>query len=208
MTYQDTSRQALDSIQGEVSGDIDTKIINSLKPRGAQGRTCWEIEMETGLPHQSSSGNLRHLVERGIVCKTNLRRTNAGGRKCIVWVHKDFYDPHLHGQQPERKVVPNLRVMSEGALPCRFVVDDWRKSGEAASVYETELGVELAQGDLHSGSTFRVVLKASHDLLDELREAMQQHGAYAVFRVIPDVELVAAETKDDPKSQLKLFAGA
>lgn len=31
---------------------------------------------------------------------------------------------------------------------------DWKKIGESNSIYNTELGVELSSGDLHSGSVF------------------------------------------------------
>lgn len=57
---------------------------------------------------------------------------------------------------------------------------------ESASIYATELGVELAGGDLHSGTTWEaIILGLPADIKEEILAAYEQHGAYPVFRVVP-----------------------
>ena len=41
-------------------------------------------------------------------------------------------------------------------LKCKFIFYDWIKDGK--SVYQTEKGITLSDGDLHSGSTFNGVI--------------------------------------------------
>lgn len=70
-------------------------------------------------------------------------------------------------------------------MDCILVFEDWRRIGKPDSIYSTELGIELSSGDLHSGSCFSV--KVEFDYLKyhrEIREAMKNHNAYPVFRLI------------------------
>jgi len=68
----------------------------------------------------------------------------------------------------------------------RLVFEDWRKIGTADSVYQTEGGVRLSAGLLHSGTTFDASLKlVNHPAQErEIAEAFED-GFYPVFRVIP-----------------------
>jgi hypothetical protein len=63
-----------------------------------------------------------------------------------------------------------------GQLTVSFAFYDWLR--EAVSVYNnTEAGLQLSQGDFHSGTSFRGTLALDDDQVLELRQAMQ--GGYA-----------------------------
>jgi len=68
----------------------------------------------------------------------------------------------------------------------RLIFEDWRRIGQAESIYNTGLGVELSMGDLHAGSTWEAEILCPAITL-ELLEAFNAHQAYAVFRIIPKV---------------------
>jgi len=76
----------------------------------------------------------------------------------------------------------------ERTMKCRLVLDDWRLEGKADSIYSTELGLELSMGDLHSGTTWEGEIKVTPEIEEEIREAMKEHKAYPVFRVLPYCE--------------------
>ena len=73
-----------------------------------------------------------------------------------------------------------------------LVFDDWRGTRGLAlasgSIYGTALGQRLSEGHLHSGTTWHVEIDLPADISEELRDAYEKHGAYAVFRVIPEEE--------------------
>ncbi len=71
------------------------------------------------------------------------------------------------------------------SLDCRLVLEDWRKHGEPDSIYDTELGVELTMGDLHSGTTFPATVTLPAEVAREIEAAYAEHGAYPVFRLVP-----------------------
>ena len=69
-------------------------------------------------------------------------------------------------------------------MRCKLVLDDWRQLGNSESIYGTPLGWKLSLGDLHSGTTFDVEVRVSEDVEEEIIKAMQDHGAYPVFRLL------------------------
>lgn len=71
-------------------------------------------------------------------------------------------------------------------MKCALVVEDWRQRKCLGSIYQTELGTELAAGDLHSGSTFLSDIKLAPEIEEELKNAWEKHGAYVVFQIIPE----------------------
>ena len=77
---------------------------------------------------------------------------------------------------------------------CKLVIEDWRKIGESGSIYNTPLGVELSTGDMHSGTTFSAVVILEPNVEYEIQDAFVKHGAYPVFRFIPDIK---KETKGE-----------
>jgi predicted ArsR family transcriptional regulator len=79
--YQDTSREAWAAFLPH-SGTIDALIVGSLRDGP---KTCFDIEDDIDQPHQTVSGNLRHLVERGLVEDSGARGVSPRGRTVIVW---------------------------------------------------------------------------------------------------------------------------
>ena len=73
-------------------------------------------------------------------------------------------------------------------MKCKLIFNDWRKIGEAESIYNTELGIELSLGDLHSGSTFEADVILTDEIESDLKEAIKNNKAYAVFSVLPNVD--------------------
>jgi hypothetical protein len=86
INYQPTSRDAWESIDAD---SIDGKILRALDKAGIVGMMCWQVEQQTGLSHQSCSGNLRHLVERGWVVRSNRRGLTQTGRAAFYWIHRN-----------------------------------------------------------------------------------------------------------------------
>lgn len=94
-TYRETSREAWRPFL-PVSAHLDRLIMAVLELHCAEGATCQQIEACIDRDHQAVSGNLRHLVERGLVKPTKLRGLTRSGRKAIRWVTAGHYDPALH----------------------------------------------------------------------------------------------------------------
>ena len=84
MNYRETSRSALRRFEA-VSGDLDRDIVRALEAAGVYGATCEQIEERIGRSHQSVSGNLRHLVERGIIEDSGRKGVTRSGRAAIAW---------------------------------------------------------------------------------------------------------------------------
>ena len=83
MRYQATSAEAWESFRS-VTGCLDKQIVSALI-NSPDGLICQEIERDIGRIHQAVSGNLRHLVERGVITGTERRRKTYSGRDAIVW---------------------------------------------------------------------------------------------------------------------------
>ena len=64
----------------------------------------------------------------------------------------------------------------------KLIVEDWKQEGSNESIYNTELGVRLSLGDLHSGSTFTGEIELPVDALEDLKDAARLR-AYPVFRL-------------------------
>lgn len=76
-------------------------------------------------------------------------------------------------------------------MKVKLVFDDWRQNGNSDSIYDTELGVHLSSGDLHSGTLFDANLKFDELKFDEELENQillywKKYQAYPVFRVMPN----------------------
>jgi predicted ArsR family transcriptional regulator len=79
----DTSRAAAESIVPHVStieGEIRVLLIT------LGGCTCDEIEVETGLPHQTASARLKGLSDKGLIRDSGARRKTRSGRAARVYI--------------------------------------------------------------------------------------------------------------------------
>jgi len=81
-SYHETSREAWESIADRLSA-IDSAIVRTIEARG--GATGDEVETDTGMKHQTVTGQIRHLVEGGILRDSGTWRPNQNGRRCVVW---------------------------------------------------------------------------------------------------------------------------
>lgn len=80
---QDTSRDAARSIKDDantIRANVRMLIAQST------GLTCDEVEMKTGLSHQTASARIRELALLGDIKDSAQRRPTRSGRKAIVWV--------------------------------------------------------------------------------------------------------------------------
>ena len=70
-------------------------------------------------------------------------------------------------------------------MKIKLVFEDWRQVGKSESIYNTQLGMDLSCGDLHSGTTFDADITIPEDAEQEILQAYEDDKAYPVFRIIP-----------------------
>lgn len=75
-------------------------------------------------------------------------------------------------------------------LECKLIMEDWRQEGKSESIYDTELGIDLSMGELHSGTTFNARVEISADVAQEIENSYKEHGCYPVLRLIPNMNNV------------------
>jgi hypothetical protein len=57
-------------------------------------------------------------------------------------------------------------------MKIKLIFDDWKKQGK--SVYNTEKGIELSNGDFHSGTTFDGIIELNQEQHEELKQALEE----------------------------------
>jgi hypothetical protein len=80
---QETSIAALESLDPKVKAKREQQILAYIKTNG--DATCWEVETQLGLLHQSASSTITRLRSAGHVVDTGERRPTNTGRMAIVW---------------------------------------------------------------------------------------------------------------------------
>ncbi len=89
----ETSRQAAVSIQADTSR-LRKLVLNHIWMTVGIGATCDEVEVESGLSHQTCSARFRELAQRGqIIMKRDgegrpVTRKTRSGRAAQVWIVK------------------------------------------------------------------------------------------------------------------------
>lgn len=78
---RDTSRQAAQSIARHVTR-LASEVLEYIQ---AKPRTCWEIEVVSGMSHQTVSARVRELNLKGRIRDSGERRPTGSGRAAIVW---------------------------------------------------------------------------------------------------------------------------
>jgi hypothetical protein len=81
-------------------------------------------------------------------------------------------------------------MMSRLYYKVDLVFADWQRDGY--SVYNTERGIELSNGDFHSGTTFECAIHMGREEFEELCKAISE-GYEPLFRVYIPPE----ETQDE-----------
>jgi len=78
-----------------------------------------------------------------------------------------------------------------------LVFDDWRQVGNPNSIYNSELGIQLSSGDLHSGTMLEAEISFSDEQIEkEIIEACEGHGAYPVFSLFLQARPLNPEKAD------------
>jgi len=81
----DTSKDAAESMVPHV-GRLQGVILDHVR-RSPTGFTCDEIEIITGLRHQSASARVRELFLKGMIRRDGKRKTSSGRQAHVyVWV--------------------------------------------------------------------------------------------------------------------------
>lgn len=75
-------------------------------------------------------------------------------------------------------------MASKIAVRVKMVLDDWRRVGEVDSIYDTERGIQLSLGDLHSGTTFDATIVLREEVMKEIMLAWKQDKSFPVFSVM------------------------
>ena len=89
----ETSRQAAISIQADTNR-LRKRVLHYIDRNLGYGATCDEVEVESGLSHQTCSARFRELAQRGqIIPKVDsegkpVTRKTRSGRAAQVWVLK------------------------------------------------------------------------------------------------------------------------
>ena len=81
----ETSIEAAHSIVPSLQR-LERRVLGVIEERGDLGATDDEIEVITGLAHQTASARRRALVLRGLVADSGLRRPTRSGRRATVWL--------------------------------------------------------------------------------------------------------------------------
>jgi uncharacterized protein (UPF0264 family) len=83
----DTSKAAAASIRGDAAR-IRQKVLDAIRGAGARGMTCDEVEVATGLTHQTASARVHELMRLERICDGG-RRPTRSKRLATVWRARD-----------------------------------------------------------------------------------------------------------------------
>jgi predicted transcriptional regulator len=82
MTYQETSREAFESVKPKLP-NLQSQVIKKILLNGPS--TCEELEHMLERSHQSVSATLTHLKADGVIEDSGERGITSTGRKAIKW---------------------------------------------------------------------------------------------------------------------------
>lgn len=74
--------------EGEL-GDLQLKVFDLIRLAGWNGKTCDEIEAETGVTHQSASARIHELIHyspKPLIERRGTMRKTRAGRSAFVYV--------------------------------------------------------------------------------------------------------------------------
>jgi hypothetical protein len=80
----DTSEAAAESMREHVT-QLAGRVLRAIASGGASGFTCDEVEVLTGMAHQTCSARVNELMRKGRIVDTGQRRKTRSGRKAVVW---------------------------------------------------------------------------------------------------------------------------
>lgn len=97
--YHSTSADAFEQIQPLI-GELRSRVLSILRHAGDHGATLDEIEVSSGLKHQTLCPRMRELAAHGFIVDSGRRRFTRAERKAIVWIPrpKDWTGPGRPGR--------------------------------------------------------------------------------------------------------------
>ncbi|MBI4208559.1 MAG: hypothetical protein HY538_02485 [Deltaproteobacteria bacterium] len=84
-THQETSKEAAESLR-TYAKSLALKTLHYIQSQGSYGATCWDIEKNCRMRHQTASARIRDLVKQGRIRDSGMRRETESGRRAIVWL--------------------------------------------------------------------------------------------------------------------------
>jgi hypothetical protein len=136
----DTSRQAAESIPGDVIQSQCLAVLRSLRRAGHRGATREELADATGLEKQRIEARAVPMGEAGLCWKlTDVRRKGRAGRDLEVLIHDDFRD----GRDVDPWDSPMKRLRRKmGRVRATLAGDDWydptERVRQAMNIIDTE----------------------------------------------------------------------
>lgn len=85
---KDTSIEAYESIR-EITPTILQQVYTYIKRNKS---TCYEIEKNLNLSHQTASARINDLIKLGLLKDSGIRRKTGSGRNAIVWTTKNAWE--------------------------------------------------------------------------------------------------------------------
>lgn len=87
----ETSREAAESVRDHVSR-LRVLVVETIRSAGARGMTTDEVEIATGLAHQTASPRVGEAFRRGLIVEAKdgegntVKRPTRSGRRAIVYL--------------------------------------------------------------------------------------------------------------------------
>lgn len=81
----ETSTEAYESIQ-DAMPYLQHQVLKAIRAAGLAGLTSDEVELRTGLPHQTASARVNELHHAGQIRRSGVKRPTRSGRRAWVYV--------------------------------------------------------------------------------------------------------------------------
>lgn len=83
----DTSEAAAIRIAPDAA-TLRGQAFSMIKRLGRRGATCWEVEVDLQMRHQTASARIRELALSGHLVDSGERRKTGSGSSAVVWIAK------------------------------------------------------------------------------------------------------------------------
>ena len=134
----DTSRAAAESMEDEL-GRLEMLVFDLIRRSGETGRTRDELEVETGMSHQTITARARALIQKGRVRDSGLRRRTRSDRWAEVLILGQ--DVVVDGASPHASAPrPSSDEIKTAVQEIKSLVDLAKKGGYAPSDVLQKLG--------------------------------------------------------------------
>jgi DNA polymerase len=126
----DTSEAAAQSMAGDAS-QLREFVFSVIHGSGAGGMTCDEVEVDTGMRHQTVSARIRELQQRGRLVDSARRRPTRSGRPAIVWVTEEVVPETVSVSETESGTLFDSSMTNQPSLFMESVLNPFGEDGLA-----------------------------------------------------------------------------